>query len=172
MKQSTSVTFFTGYRFPAQIVEKNFDKVKHQYGFAFDDNGKRFLAVKRDVDIQSEINAFENDCNIYNMLNRYMYGDLNALNKKETVYADISTTPKSLQEALNIQIRLKDDFNRMKPEVRAEFNNDFNQYIASVSSGKAFDIFKKHSISVSPAGLDKINEELNKIKEANSSDNT
>lgn len=172
MKQSSKITFFTAYNHPAQIVEKQFDKVKHEYGFAFDDNGVRFLAIKRDLDIQSEINAFENDCNIYSMLNRYMYGDVNALNKSNTVYADISTTPKSLQEALNIQIRLKDDFNRMKPEIRAEFNNDFNQYIACISSGKAFDILKKFGMkSDRDISLDKMNAELDKIKEDINSDN-
>ena len=171
LKQS-KVKFFTGYDFPNQIIGKSFDKVKHEYGFAFDDNGVRFLAVKRDIDIQTEINAFENDCNIYNMLNRYMYGDTNALNKAQTVYADISTTPKSLQDALNIQIRLKNDFMNMKPEVRAEFNNDFNQYIASVSSGKAFDVFKKFGMkSDREVFLEQMNTELNKIKEVNNSDN-
>lgn len=170
--KSTKTKFFTGYDFPSQIIDKVFDKVMHEYGFAFNDNGVRYLAIKRDIDIQSEVNAFENDSNIYNLLNRYMYGDTTALNKSQSVYADISTTPKSLQEALNIQIRLKDDFLNMKPEVRAEFNNDFNQYIASVSSGKAFDIFKKFGMkSERDVSLEQMNSELNKIKEVNNSDN-
>ena len=76
-----------------------------------------------------------------------MYGDVNALNQVSTSFADLSTAPKSLMEAMNLSLKLKNDFNNLKPEVRAEFNNDFNEYINSVSNGNIFKVLEKYGIS-------------------------
>lgn len=156
---------------PCSIVPSSFEHTRKEYAFSFNDDGVRCLKCKREIDIQAEIQAFESDCNIYNIINRYLYGDINALNQVQTTYADMAAAPRNLQEALNLSLRFKSDFYNLKPEVRAEFNNDFNQYIAALSSGKAFDVFKKFQVTVAPSNLDKMNEAINKIKEVNDSDN-
>lgn len=156
---------------PKNIVPRSFDHKRKEYGFTFDDNGVRCLKPKREIDIQAEIQAFEGDCNIYNIINRYLYGDTNALNQVQSSFSDMVSVPKNLHEALNLSLRFKNDFYNLKPEVRAEFNNDFNQYIASISNGSVFEIFKKFGVkNSSQESLDKLNSQLNEIKEANANE--
>ena len=141
------MNFFTLSNLPPSVVEKEFDEKKFTYCFELDKStGRKVLVRDKELDIQEEIQAFEKDCNIYNILNRYLYGDVNALNQVSTSYADLSTAPSSLMEAMNLSLKLKNDFNMLKPEVKAEFNNDFNEYLNSVSTGKIFNVFEKYGI--------------------------
>ena len=142
------MNFFTLSNLPPSVVEKDFDTKKFTYCFDYDkETGRKTLVIDKEIDIQEEIQMFEKDCNIYNIINRYMYGDTNALNQVSTSYADLSSAPKSLMEAMNLSLKLKNDFYSLKPEVRAEFNNDFNEYINSVSNGKVFNVFEKFGVS-------------------------
>ena len=142
------MNFFTLSNLPGSVVPKDFDRKKFTFCFEIDkETGRKILVEDKEIDIQDEIQMFEKDCNIYNIINRYMYGDVNALNQVSTSFADLSTAPKSLMEAMNLSLKLKNDFNNLKPEVRAEFNNDFNEYINSVSNGNIFKVLEKYGIS-------------------------
>ena len=142
------MNFFTLSNLPPSVVQKDFDRKKYTYCFDYDkETGRKILVKDKEIDIQDEIQMFEKDCNIYNIINRYMYGDVNALNQVSTSFADLSTAPKSLMEAMNLSLKLKNDFNSLKPEVRAEFHNDFNEYINSVSNGTFFNVLEKYGIS-------------------------
>ena len=142
------MNFFTLSNLPPSVVAKDFDRKKYTYCFEYEkETGRKILVEDKEIDIQDEIQMFEKDCNIYNIINRYMYGDVNALNQVSTSFADLSTAPKSLMEAMNLSLKLKNDFNNLKPEVRAEFNNDFNEYINSVSNGNIFKVLEKYGIS-------------------------
>lgn len=142
------MNFFTLSNLPPSFVQKDFDRKKFTFCFEYDKRtGRKILVEDKEIDIQEEIQMFEKDCNIYNIINRYMYGDVNALNQVSTSFADLSTAPKSLMEAMNLSLKLKNDFSNLKPEVRAEFNNDFNEYINSVSNGNIFKVLEKYGIS-------------------------
>lgn len=143
------MNFFTLSNLPPSVVAKDYDRKKYTYCFDYDkETGRKILVQDKEIDIQEEIQMFEQDCNIYNIINRYMYGDTNALNQVSTSYADLSTAPKSLMEAMNLSLKLKNDFYNLKPEVRAEFHNDFNEYINSVSNGSVYDVFNKFSVTL------------------------
>ena len=155
------MNFFTLSNLPPSVVQKDFDTKKFTYCFDYDkETGRKILIEDKEIDIQAEIQMFEQDCNIYNIINRYMYGDTNALNQVSTSFADLSSAPKSLMEAMNLSLKLKNDFNNLKPEVRAEFHNDFNEYINSVSNGSVYDVFNKFSVTTAENVSE--NENLNK----------
>lgn len=69
------------------------------------------------------------ECKIENILHRVAMGDLAALNQREATYVDATTLPKSLMEAQNLQIRLKDEFYKMPMEVRRLFDNSPEIYV-------------------------------------------
>lgn len=161
---NNKITFYSLSNLPRPFRSSSFDKVRHQYAFTYDETGRRVLEVKRDINIQDEIQSFEQDCNIYNIINRYLYGDVNALNQVNGSYIDMVGAPKNLHEALNLSNRLKNDFYNLKPEVRAEFNNDFGQYVASISNGKAFEVFKKFNVNTSADSVNDLNNALDDLK--------
>ena len=102
--------FFTLSNLPPSVVPKDYDTKKFTYCFDYDkETGRKILVEDKEIDIQEEIQMFEQDCNIYNIINRYMYGDVNALNQVSTSYADLSSAPKSLMEAMNLSLKLKND---------------------------------------------------------------
>ena len=68
---------------------------------------------------------------IDNIINRALNGDPFALNKKIGNYMDVTEMPKTLAEAQQIVINLKERFNNLPAEVRAKFENNAEIYVAS-----------------------------------------
>lgn len=56
-------------------------------------------------------------------------GDLNALNQRETIYADATTMPKNLMEAQNLVVKMKYEFEQMPLEVRKQFDYSAEKYV-------------------------------------------
>lgn len=136
--------FYTLSNLPPVYGKKEFPKSKFTYCFQYDkETGRKVLCKDKEIDFQDEIQMFERDCNIYNVINRYCYGDLNALNQVQSTFVDMTVVPKTMMDALNISLKMQNQFNALKPEIRAEFNNDFSQFVASFSNGKIKGVFEK-----------------------------
>lgn len=71
---------------------------------------------------------------IENILHAVAMGDLNALKQREATYIDATTMPKTLMEAQNLVIRMKDEFYKMPLEVRKEFGNDPDVYVSEMGT--------------------------------------
>lgn len=71
---------------------------------------------------------------IKNILHAVAMGDLAALQRREATYCDATTMPKTLMEAQNLIIKMKDEFYKMPIEVRKEFKNDPEVYISEMGT--------------------------------------
>lgn len=136
------MNFFTMSNLPPKSSPPTFLKTKSIFAFEINDVGEKVLCETGKTDIQEEIQMFADECNIYNIIRRYQMGDTGILHKVNSEYVDTLGQPKTLQQALNLSLKLKNDFNSLKDEVKLAFNNDFNQYLKSVADGSAIEIFK------------------------------
>lgn len=93
-------------------------------------DGKRKLI--RDVEIPTWdiIQSHKDECLIENILKRYKEGDLEAINKLQGTYTDITGAPKSLAEAQQLIIRLKSEFDELPKDIRQKFDYNVEQYVA------------------------------------------
>ena len=79
--------------------------------------------------VYDEIQLDLESTKIENILHRLAMGDLSALQQRDATYVDATTMPKSLQEAQNLVIRMKDEFFKMPIEVRKAFDNSPEKYV-------------------------------------------
>lgn len=93
-------------------------------------DGRRVLVRDRKVDIYNLIQAAREDCEIENIIRRAVQGDYNALNAVAGQYADISGMPKSIAEAQQLVINLKESFEKLPKEIKAKFEYNPEIYVA------------------------------------------
>lgn len=102
-------------------------------------SGKLRLEKTGETNVYEMIQKDAESCKIENILHAVAMGDLNALQQREATYCDATTMPKSLREAQDLVIRLKDEFYKMPLEVRKEFENSPEVYVSEMGT----DMFKE-----------------------------
>lgn len=125
--------------------EQSFSEYEPVYKMFIDKNGKEEIKQVGQTNIYEKIQQYKDECDIYKILERYEHGDINAINKVAGTYADIRNSPKTLAEAQQIIIDAKNDFENLPKELKKEFNNNANEFIAKISDGSANEIFAKYN---------------------------
>ena len=92
-------------------------------------NGKKELVKTGETNIYDAIQEDLEGTKIENILHKAAMGDLNALNQRECIYADTTTMPKTLMEANNLVIKMKNEFETLPLEVRKLFDNSAEKYV-------------------------------------------
>ena len=92
-------------------------------------NGVKTLVHKGFHNVYEEIQLDVESTKIENILHACMMGDYSALKAREGTYVDSTNMPKTLMEAQNLVLRLKNEFNELPLEVRKEFNNSAEKYV-------------------------------------------
>lgn len=106
----------------------------NEYQEGIDDNGMLYLEKIGQKNIYEMIQEDAESVDIENILHQVAMGDLNALKAREGSYIDATTMPKSLREAQDLVIRLKDEFYKLPLEVRKEFDNSPEQYVSEMGT--------------------------------------
>lgn len=92
-------------------------------------DGKRELVKVGETNVYEKIQEDLEGTKIENILHAAAMGDLNALNQRETIYADATTMPKNLMEAQNLVVKMKYEFEQMPLEVRKMFDYSAEKYV-------------------------------------------
>lgn len=106
------------------------EKTEMRHRASMDKNGVRTLIRDRKVPIYDLIQESREECEIERIIQRAVMGDYNALNQANGVYADITGMPKSIAEAQQMIINMKEDFEHLPKDVRAKFENNAEMYVA------------------------------------------
>lgn len=94
-----------------------------------DKKGHKSLKWVGTHDIYQDIQSYKEECSIENIIARAAAGDLNALNKTQGFYADITNSPKDLAEAQREIMKLSNTFDALPAEIRAKFDNSKEMFI-------------------------------------------
>ena len=127
------------------MVHTQFNKPEHQYTPAgtiyldeyqegINDAGSLYLEKIGKKNIYEMIQQDAESVDIEHILHSVAMGDLSALQAREGMYVDATTMPKSLREAQDLVIRLKDEFYKLPLEVRKEFGNDPEAYVSEMGT--------------------------------------
>lgn len=107
-----------------------FDKTYH---VDIDKNGHKRLIADGKTNRYLKIQSYAEECKIENIIARCAV-DPNALNQRVGQYVDMVNAPKTLAEAQNIIIKIKNEFNGLSAEERNKFDNSVEKYIADYGS--------------------------------------
>lgn len=94
------------------------------------EDGTIELIVDRLENTDDIIDSYRPSTEIYNIMARIQSGDISLLNKKDGFYGDVTEMPKTYAEMLDLMHRGEEFFNKLPASVKAEYNNDFNQFFA------------------------------------------
>lgn len=79
------------------------------------------------------VQASKEEVLIYNIIERFNRGDVNALNQRVGQYLDVVGLPSTLAEAQQLMIDVQNKFDHLDAEVKAKFDNSVSVYINSIS---------------------------------------
>lgn len=128
--------YVTQYSEKKRIFSNPGDPIKLLYGLEVDEKGITDLVVKGKENLYDFIQSHKDSVDIHKILERFQNGDVDALNKYQGYYGDITAAPKTFAEALNTVIKAKDLFNSLPLEVRAEFDHSPEQFVAALGTEK------------------------------------
>lgn len=104
-------------------------KFHTNYEVAIDDNGHKTLAESGSTNTYAIIQEHLEETLIENILRRAELGDDEALNRINGQYLDTTDMPKTLAEAQNKIISIKNEFEKLPIDLRREFDFSPEKYI-------------------------------------------
>lgn len=126
-----------------QICHHSGARLKPTYKISYTETGSQDLVECGVVDVYEEIQSYKDSCDLKTIIERFMAGDVNALNRSPAFFADVADMPNSLAGFLNMRSDADRYFMSLPPEVRAEFGNDSNQFFAQIGSDRFNTIMSK-----------------------------
>lgn len=112
------------------------------YTSQLNDDGTIELVQTGVEDLQEMYNSQRSQCDMNVLVERYLAGDVSALNRANPMFLDLLGAPQSLMEAYQLQFRAHEAFDTLPASVREKFDNDFNKFIAGAGSKEWFDALK------------------------------
>jgi len=137
------VKFRTAYDCPVTSSSPVGDRFRTEYIETLDKQGVMQVVACGRTNLQDYIDSFHAECDIYNILRRISNGEIDLLSQKNGSYVDITSIPDNIHDCQRAIVESKNFFNLLPPEIRAQFNNNANEFIASFGSEKFNSIFSE-----------------------------
>lgn len=122
--------FDTQYTPHDRIAANPGSPVKFLYGGKYDANGRVVLEKKGEENLYDYIQSFRDSVDLNVILARFSNGDVEALNKAQGFYADVTDFPKNMADALNRINQAEEMFKALPLETRQKFDCSFEQFLA------------------------------------------
>lgn len=126
--------FRSQYDAHKRVFQPHGDPIKTLYGPVFDKQGRMELQETGQENLYDYIQSHADSVDIHVILKQYEQGDVSVLSRVQGAYGDFTQMPKTFAEALNTLIAAEQYFNGLPVEVRAQFDHNFNQFIASMDA--------------------------------------
>ena len=107
--------------------------------------GKVKLVEKNKVNVYDKIQEYAEETKLSNILKRYNVSMLSQLKDSETELIDLTNLPENLLETMTAIKNAEYLWERQSTKTKAEFNNDFRQFIASFENGKMAQMLQKEA---------------------------
>lgn len=129
-------------------------------------NGRKGLQKTGKTNVYEKIQKHLESTKIENILHSIAMGDLSVLRSSEPVYADATTMPKSLMEAQNLVLRMKQEFEKMPTEIKELFHNSCDEYVEKMGTDEFKNIMSPYNEKVAKIAAEKNHAEYEKkVKE-------
>lgn len=137
--------FFSYYNRPETVAAPTGDEFDKTYTVEIDKFGHKKLVVSGKTNRWEKIQSYKDECLIENILVRATM-DPSVLDARKGMYFDATKMPKTLAEAQNTILKVKEDFFRLPIEIRKKFDNSPEVYVSQYGTkewGDALGIVKE-----------------------------
>lgn len=117
------------------------NEVEIEYELQVNDRGIKVPVEVGKINVRDEINSYRDSVDLQILLQRYMNGEKDVLNRRAASYFDATDMPNSLAEAYKMAENGKSMFEKFSPEIKEKFNNDYGQFLDQIGTKKFYDIF-------------------------------
>lgn len=124
--------------------------IKKTYSGRYDKNGVLVLDYTGDVNIYDEIQSYAAECDINNIMNRYMAGDTDVLSRVQGFYFDCTQLPDNMPDLLNKFNYAQEQFENLPADFKEQYGNDFAQFICTFDPSVFSDMDDVSSVSDAP----------------------
>lgn len=124
--------FRTQYDSHPPVFQEPGDPIHLVYSPHVSSNGVLDLEVTGQENLYEYIQSHKESVDIHVLLNRFVNGESDVLQRMQGFYGDVSSMPKTYAEVLNAVISGEEAFNRLPIEVKERFGNSFGVWMASM----------------------------------------
>lgn len=126
-----------------RVVSPAGSPLVNDYISVYDNDGKRHLEVNGQYSIYDKIQSFRDSCELSTILERFQkIGDIEILQRRKAIFADVTEMPKTYADVLKLNIASEQLFNALTPEQKLKFNNNPDEFLASIGTEKYKEVFK------------------------------
>lgn len=128
-------------------------KIIDTYEKQYDKDGVQSFTKTGEKNIYEEIQLYADDTDINQIITRCIKetGSIDILSADKSQYVDISESPSTLSDVLNIKNRVEAEFRRLPAEVQALFDNNAVKYTQSRLDDTAFSIIDEYAQKIAKA---------------------
>lgn len=102
-------------------------------------DGSLELVASGKENIQDKIESFREQTDFAYILKRLELGDTSVVNVGVPMFGDFTQMPKTMAEAMQLQIDAEKEFNKLPLAVRNSFDHDFKRWLATAGSSDWID---------------------------------
>lgn len=113
---------------PNEYVSNSGDRDRIVYSAKISPNGVIEVVPTGKEDFQSYIESFRSQTDMAYILKQLSLGNNAVLNQSSPSYGDYTQMPRSLSEAMQMQIDAERDFYKLPVDTRQKFNNNFREW--------------------------------------------
>lgn len=110
------------------------ERIEIRHRAEMDINGRRKLVPDVKINIWDMIQSHAEECEIQNIVRRALNGDPLALNKKMGNYMDLTEMPRTIAEAQQLVINLKNQFEKLPADIKQKFDNNAEIFVSMYGS--------------------------------------
>lgn len=126
--------FNTQYDKRAPVFQEPGSREKIVYSPRYSDTGVLDLVVTGKENLYEYIQSHAESVDIHVLLNRFVNGEVDVLQRMQGFYGDVSSMPKTYAEVLNAVIAGEEAFSRLPVDVKQRFDNSFAVWMTSFDS--------------------------------------
>lgn len=115
------------------------DRVHIDYHPVYDNAGVWHLEECGKTNTYLEIQSHADSCDINIIMARYRNGETDVLSRIQGIYGDVTDVPTNYADIMNQQLRARDLFMSLAPEVREKYNNSVEQFMSSFSTKEGWE---------------------------------
>ena len=108
------------------------------YTTQFDDQGNHILVESGKENLYDYIQSHKESVDIHVIMERFARGDVQALQRRQAMFADFTEFPTTYAEMLNAVQLGEQHFMSLPLEVRQRFDNNFAKWLAAMDDMPAF----------------------------------
>lgn len=128
------INFDTQYTKRPPVFQEAGNPVKVIYSPRYTEDGVLDLVATGQENLYDYIQSHKESTDIHVLLDRFVNGEEDVLQRLQGFYGDVTSMPKTYAEVLNAVIIGEETFARLPVEVKQRFDNSFAVWLSSMDS--------------------------------------